>query len=85
MPEEEMKIFTDFADIYRKWRSRLMENDDDWIRFTTEVCTAGEQHNWEECPLANRMANMLLDVFSDMYRNGKQPEMADYFGRSDLL
>jgi hypothetical protein len=37
-----------------------------------------------DLPLGFRLLEAVLETFSDMYRDGKKPEMQNYFGRTDL-
>ena len=84
MPEEDTRIFNEAYQIYNKYRWSLMKTDTQWTEFSNEVRDFARAHNWARKPLAKRMAEMLLDVFCDMYKDNKTPEIPDYFGRSDL-
>jgi hypothetical protein len=61
-----------------------MKSPEQWTALADEVRDFAEAHRWRENPLAMRAGMMLMDVFDDLYRNGKKPEIPDYFGRSDL-
>lgn len=87
MPENETKIFRDFYEIYEKYRSVVLKYDEEWKALVDELTACAMVNNWEGCPLAKNMFNMILDTFNDMYRNGKQPAIvteSNYFGRDDL-
>lgn len=83
MPEDG-KIFGECYDLYEKHRYELIETDAQWEALASDVQAFAERNGWRENPLANRLALALLDIFSDLYRDGKQPVIPDYFGRSDL-
>lgn len=83
MPED-AKIFGECYEIYEKYRSVLIETDEQWTELAEDVRQFAERNDWRNNPLANRLALSLLDTFNDMYRDGKKPVMPDYFGRSDL-
>lgn len=84
MTEKERKIFQDFYKVYDKYRDRVLESDDDWKEFVTEVCALGVKHGWETDPLANHMAMCILDTFNDMYKDHQQPAPVGFFDRGDL-
>lgn len=83
MPED-AKIFGECYELYEKYRTILMKTDDQWKQLTADISAFAERNDWENNPLTKRLGFALLDVFSDMYRDGKRPEMPDYLGRSDL-
>lgn len=84
MPDEDGKIFAEACRIYEKYRWTEMKSPEQWTALADEVRDFAEAHRWRENPLAMRAGMMLMDVFDDLYRNGKKPEIPDYFGRSDL-
>ena len=84
MPDEDAKIFSEAFRIYNKYRWTEMKTDDQWISLSNEVRDFAEAHRWRTNALALRISFMLLDVFNDLYKNGRKPEIPDYFGRSDL-
>lgn len=83
MPED-AKIFGECYELYEKYRSVLIETDEQWTALAVDVRDFAERNDWRNNPLANRLALSLLDTFNDMYRNGRKPAIPDYFGRSDL-
>ena len=84
MPDEDGNIFAEACRIYEKYRWTEMKSPEQWMELADEVRDFAEKHRWRENALALRAGMMLMDVFSDMYRDGKKPEIPDYFGRSDL-
>ena len=84
MTDKEREIFRDFYKVYEKYRDHLLETDDDWKRFATDVCTLGAKHDWEHNPLASNLAMCVLDTFNEMYKDHQHPEIAGFFDRGDL-
>ena len=84
MPEEDAKIFSEAFEIYNKYRWTEMKTPEQWEALTNEVGAFADRHQWRTNQLTKRIGHMLLDIFSDMYRNGRKPSIPDYFGRDDL-
>ena len=84
MPEDDAKVFQDAFSLYNKYRWAEMKSPEQWMAFADEVRDFAEAHRWRENPLTERMGMMLMDLFNDLYENGKKPPIPDYFGRSDL-
>ena len=82
MPEEEAQIFGEAYRLYEKWRSVKMTAPEQWQQMTEELHGFVCRH--PESRLALRLAIGIMETMDDLYRNGKTPEFADYFGRSDL-
>ena len=83
MPETDEKIFGEAYDLYNRYRWRILK-DDDFIQFSNDITAMAVKYDFTHNPLANRIAEMLFDVFNDLYKDGRAPAMPDYFGRSDL-
>ena len=83
MPEHDEKIFGEIYEIYNKYRWKQLSKED-LILLTSELGTFAEKYNWKENPLAFHLADAMISVFDDLYRNGKVPKIPDYIGRSDL-
>ena len=83
MPETDEKIFGEAYDLYNRYRWRILK-DDDFIQFSNDITALAVKYDFIHNPLANRIAEMLFDVFNDLYKDGRVPAMPDYFGRSDL-
>ena len=84
MPEEDAKVFQGAFEIYNKYRWTEMTSDTQWKALWDELRDFSEAHRWRENVLVTAMASMLVDVFCDLYRDGKKPAIPDYFWRSDL-
>ena len=81
MPDD-AKIFGEAYELYERWRVTDISTPEQWMRITNEFHEFACRHPGNR--LAMRLAVSLMDTFDDMYRNGKKPDMPDYFGRSDL-
>ena len=82
MPEEDGKIFGEAYQIYEKWRSVVIDGEEQWTEFIRDVHGLAARYDGNR--LALRLAVGIADTFDDLYRNGAKPPMPDYFGRSDL-
>ena len=82
MPEEDAKIFEEAYRLYDKWRSVMISTPEEWVKLNHDL--EGLVTRYQESRLALRLAIGLFDTFDDLYKDGKQPAVPDYFGRSDL-
>jgi len=83
MPETDEKIFGDAYEIYNKYRWRILK-EEDFLQLSNDISALAQKYDWQHNPLADRTAQMLIDVFNDFYKDGRVPAVPDYFGRSDL-
>lgn len=83
MPETDEKIFGDAYEIYNKYRWRILK-EEDFLQLSNDISALAQKYDWQHNPLADRLAQMLFDVFNDFYKDGRVPAVPDYFGRSDL-
>jgi hypothetical protein len=83
MPETDEKIFGDAYEIYNKYRWRILK-EEDFLQLSNDISALAQKYDWQHNPLADRAAQMLIDVFNDFYKDGRVPAVPDYFGRSDL-
>ena len=83
MPETDERIFGDAYEIYNKYRWRILK-EEDFLQLSNDISALAQKYDWQHNPLADRMAQMLFDVFNDFYKDGRVPAVPDYFGRSDL-
>ena len=83
MTEREQNAFRIVIGLYGKWRSVEMKTDEQWEAFGAEIGQAWKEMG-PDLPLGFRLLEAVLETFSDMYRDGKKPEMQNYFGRTDL-
>ncbi|MBO7710587.1 MAG: hypothetical protein J6S83_08970 [Lachnospiraceae bacterium] len=83
MPEQDEKIFGEVYEIYNKYRWKQMEREE-LIFLSSDLANIAQKYGFKKNPLAWHLTNAILDVFDDLYRDGKVPEVPDYIGRSDL-
>ena len=83
MPDEEKKILAEAFQLYEKYRSIEMKAED-WVNFSDELAFYEAKWNWKENPLAKHIGAAIIEALGEMYRDGKKPDIPDYFGRSDL-
>ena len=84
MNDKEKEAFRAAFEFYAKWRDTVMETDEQWAAFEEDVKKYLKEQDVENCPLAWRLINAVLETFNDLYRDGMKPLPADYFGRDDL-
>ena len=82
MNELEQKAFEVAARFYAKWREDIIETDDQWMAFAEDFRAAFSEVI--SCPIGEHLSVAVFSAFSDLYRNGKKPMPANYFGRDDL-
>ena len=83
MPEQDEKIFGEVYEIYNKYRWKQMEREE-LIFLSSDLANIAQKYGFKKNPLAWHLTNAILDVFDDLYRDGKVPKVPDYIGRSDL-
>lgn len=83
MSDKDKGIWAEIIRIYDKYRSIEMK-EADWKLIVKEVSVFAERNDYRNNPLVNRLCTALLDIFDDLYRGGKKPEIPGYFGRDDL-
>lgn len=84
MPEDEARIFTDAFELYNKYRWAEMQTEQQWMDLSNDCLAFAEKYDWRKNPLTFHLAQMILDVLGEMYRNGQKPKIPDYIGRGDL-
>ena len=80
MPEEDGRIFSDFFNIWKKYREKKL-TETDWISFGDEVAACAMLHHFESNPLAAQMATAIVSAMGELYMNGAVPAFADYFSQ----
>ena len=78
----EEQAFRSAYTFYQKYRETVIETDDQWITFAEEWKTSFAPVF--TCPIGKALALAVFDAFSDLYKDGKKPMPANYFGRDDL-
>lgn len=83
MPENDEKIFAEVFEVYNKYRWKQLELPE-LVFVASDLANIAEKYGFKKNPLAWHLTNAILDVFNDLYKDGKVPEIPDYIGRSDL-
>ncbi|MBQ1790650.1 MAG: hypothetical protein II008_10745 [Oscillospiraceae bacterium] len=81
MNDQEQNDFKQVFGFYDRWRSVILETDDQWLAFGKD---AGETSTRITQNLGWKLLMAAIDAISDMYKNGRKPMPAGYFGRDDL-
>lgn len=82
MNDKEKEAFRRIFDFYEKWRSVIIETDEQWGELAGDVGRLGTEfaHN----PLGFNLMTAALDTLNTLYRGGAKPVPEGYFGRDDL-
>lgn len=84
MNDKEENSFRLIYNFYQKWRDTIIETDEQWADFATEVGAMGVLLDIDHNPLGWHLMNAVLDTFNDLYKDGAKPMPANYFGRDDF-
>lgn len=84
MNETEEKAFSITRDFYQKWREVIIETDDQWKAFAEDVGRMGRILDIDHNQLGWNLMYAVVETFNHLYKDGKKPLPADYFGRDDL-
>lgn len=82
MNELEQKAFRIIVDFYNKWRSTIIETEEQWDELAADVGRIGEMSG--SCPLLFHLLTAALETLNELYKDGRKPVPANYFGRDDL-
>ena len=85
MNDNEEKAFRLVYEFYKKWRETVIETEEQWTAFAGGVGALGVLLDVDHNPLGWHLMNAVLETFNDLYKGGKKPMPAGYFGRDDLL
>ena len=84
MNDNERTAFSLAFSFYEKWREKPIETDAQWEAFAADVGEYAKAADIDNCSLAWHMLEGVLATFNDLYKDGKVPLPANYFGREDL-
>lgn len=84
MNEKEEQAFRLVYGFYAKWRGTIIETDEQWKQFADDIGQLGRDLDIDNNPLGWRMMYAMVETFNDLYRDGRKPMPAGYFGRDDL-
>ena len=82
MNENEERSFRMVFSFFSEWRDTVIETDEQWQALAEEIgdmirISQGDQ-------LMFNLLTAVLDYFTYLYKDGKKPMPAGYFGRDDL-
>ena len=82
MNELEERAFKEVFGFYAKWRGTVIETEEQWAEVASDV---GEfMARFPECILAGKLITAVMDALNELYKDGKKPMPAGYFGRDDM-
>ena len=84
MNELETKAFKLVYNFYAKWRDIIIETQAQWDQFAADVGQLSRDLDIDNNPLGWHLMEAALETFNDLYRGGKVPVPAGYFGRDDI-
>ena len=84
MNDKEQNAFRLAYRFYEKWRSQIIETQEQWNELSADVGTFAKEADVDHCALAGHMLMAMLETINDLYRDGMKPVPANYFGRDDL-
>jgi len=84
MNDNEQKAFGTAFRFYERWRSVVIETDEQWETFNTEVGQLAIDMCRVYCPVAQYLFEAVVCGICDLYKDGMKPVPANYFGRDDL-
>jgi hypothetical protein len=84
MNDKERAAFSLAFSFYEKWREKPIETDEQWSAFAEDVGRYVREADCSNCRLAWHLLEGVLNTFNDLYKDGKVPLPANYFGREDL-
>lgn len=84
MNEKENISFRFVFEFYDKWRSVIIETDQQWKEFADDLARLSVDIDFQNNVLGRHLMTAVFDTFNDLYRNGNKPVPTGYFGRDDM-
>ena len=84
MSDKEKHAFRLVFDWYKKWREVIITTDEQWNEFADSVGNLARDLDVDHSPLGSHLMMAVIDTINDLYKDGKQPVVCNYFGREDL-
>ena len=81
MSEQEKNDFRVIYNFYDRWRSTIIETDDQWCDFALDIAKTSEELSR---PFGWHLLDAVINTINDLYRNGAKPDAVGYLGRADL-
>lgn len=82
MNELEERAFKEAFGFYAKWRGTVIETEEQWTEVANDV--GAYMIRFSECILAGKLITAVMDALNELYKDGKKPMPAGYFGRDDM-
>ena len=82
MNELEERAFKEAFGFYAKWRETVIETEEQWTAVANDV--GAYMARFSECVLAGKLITAVMDALNELYKDGKKPMPAGYFGRDDM-
>ena len=82
MNELEERAFKEAFGFYAKWRRTVIETEEQWTEVANDV--GAYMARFSECVLAGKLITAVMDALNELYKDGKKPMPAGYFGRDDM-
>ncbi len=82
MTSEDMNVFREAYKLYAKWFGVAIGSLKQWETLTEDLRQLTAKYEGNR--LAVHLAAALEEVFEDFHKNGYQPTIQEYLGRSDL-
>lgn len=84
MNDKEIKSFRLVFDWYQRWRETIIETDEQWAEFAASVGQLNLDLDTDHNVLGGHLMMAVIDTINDLYKDGKKPLPANYFGREDM-
>ena len=84
MNEKEKESFRLAFSFYEKWRSVIIETQEQWDQFAADVGQLGRDLDIDHNPLGWNLMYAVIETVNDLYKDGMKPLPAGYFGRDDM-
>lgn len=84
MTDKEKHAFRLVFDWYQKWREVIIETDEQWNDFAVSVGNLARDLDVDNSPLGSHLMMAVIGTINDLYKDGKKPVPANYFGREDM-
>lgn len=84
MNEQEERAFRLAIAFFQKWRETVIETDEQWTALADDVHRYVVESDSDHCMLARHLIEAVMDTLNDLYKDGRKPMPANYFGRDDI-
>ena len=84
MNDNEKRAFRLVFEFYDRWRETVIETEEQWLAFAEDYRKTGLAMDFEHNPLGRNLLTAAVDTIDELYKGGRKPMPANYFGRDDL-